>query len=108
LASGNAARLIKVSRGTVFSKGETGMVERRRHQRFEIQAPARLLANWQNVVRCTATNLSKGGACVQLDDDVPVPDQVDLFVKEPVVEEACRVVWRAGARLGLCFRKTST
>jgi hypothetical protein len=81
-------------------------MERRKHTRVSLNASARALVGWQEVLECHVRDISLGGACLEFHTPAVVPDQFDLFVRNPPLDRACRVVWRAGARLGVQFQAT--
>jgi hypothetical protein len=78
------------------------MIERRRHQRVATDEPARILIDSRATLRCTLRNVSLGGACLELDPSVAVPQTFDLI---PHTSDAhvCRVVWRRDRRMGVAF-----
>ena len=78
------------------------MLERRRHARVPTAIPARILFNWSRVLDCTVSDLSVGGACLEL-SNVHVPDMFDLTMDGEDAVQACPVAWRADDRMGVAF-----
>jgi len=83
--------------------GSASMIERRRHLRIEVDEPARILIDSRATIRCLVRNVSLGGACLELDPALPVPQTFDLI---PQTSDAhvCRVVWRLRDRIGVAFQ----
>jgi len=79
------------------------MIERRRYPRFPTDEPARALLNSSSVLDCTIRNMSLGGACLEMDGAVAIPDVFDLI---PKCSDArtCRVMWRVKDRVGVAFQ----
>jgi hypothetical protein len=81
------------------------MRERRKDVRLPVQVQARVLYGWQNVARCELRDLTASGALIKMDAAIPLPSELDLFARNPLLEKACRVVWRQGDRCGVAFEK---
>jgi c-di-GMP-binding flagellar brake protein YcgR len=79
------------------------MIERRQYSRILTEQPARILCNYRSVLACTIRDISAGGACLELDPVLPIPDQFDLIPDRRDNSHACRVVWRFGERVGVAF-----
>jgi PilZ domain len=84
-------------------RGVLAMIERRTHPRIPTEEPARVLLNSHFVLACTIRNISLGGACLELDGGVAIPEVFDLI---PTQSDArtCRVMWRAKDRVGVAFQ----
>jgi hypothetical protein len=52
---------------------------------------------------CTVKNLSSAGACLLTTQSAAVPDDFYLLVRSSAMRSRCRVAWRNGERLGVCF-----
>jgi hypothetical protein len=77
------------------------MRERRKHERLPISSPARVLDAGNLLSRCQLVDISPTGACIALDPTVPLQERFHLFSRH--LERECRMVWRAGERLGAEF-----
>ena len=79
------------------------MIERRRYPRISTDEPARVLLSSRSVLDCTIRNISLGGACLEMDGAVAIPDVFDLI---PKCSDArtCRVMWRVKDRVGVAFQ----
>jgi hypothetical protein len=54
---------------------------------------------------CLKRNVSKTGACVQLNNDATaVPDEFRLIIKPEGLFRTCKVIWQEGQRLGVIFK----
>lgn len=53
------------------------------------------------LIDCTVIDYSAGGACLQLDGQVALPPRFELV--HGVTRKRCRIVWRAGRRVGVAF-----
>ena len=79
------------------------MNERRAQQRMRSLKTAMIIFNrrW-STIDCTVRNLSKMGACLQVGDQVAVPDSFEL--EFDATNHRCQVMWRKDNRLGVAFR----
>jgi hypothetical protein len=59
---------------------------------FETKAP---------VIDCILVDYSAGGACLQLQKFVKLPDRFEVLYG--TTRKRCRVVWKRGMRLGVAF-----
>jgi hypothetical protein len=55
-------------------------------------------------VDCAILDISDGGACILLPAGVAVPDTFDLSMHAGGQNYLCRVMWKAGHRIGVCFQ----
>jgi hypothetical protein len=53
-------------------------------------------------IECAVSDLSLGGANLEVDSQVRVPDAFDLLVAD-TGKQRCHVVWRKEARIGVVF-----
>jgi len=74
----------------------------RKYPRLPTDEAARVVVSSRFVFACVIRDISTGGACLELDGAVAVPETLDLV---PARSEAqvCRVMWRLDDRLGLEF-----
>ena len=56
-----------------------------------------------SVLDCVVRNISATGACVEVVSQKSVPDEFELVVTKDNSIRRCRVVWRAGNRIGVQF-----
>ena len=54
------------------------------------------------VIDCVVRNLSDGGACLNVDSSIGIPDAFDLMVDHAFVGN-CRVTWRKATQIGVKF-----
>jgi len=53
-------------------------------------------------VDCIIRNMSKTGACLEL--QAPVPDTFSLLIKPELLKKTCQVAWRSSGRIGVRFK----
>jgi PilZ domain-containing protein len=53
------------------------------------------------VVECILVDYSAGGACLQMQKFVQIPDRLEVLYG--TTRKRCRVVWRRGLRFGVAF-----
>ncbi|MBR0690558.1 PilZ domain-containing protein [Bradyrhizobium manausense] len=54
-------------------------------------------------VACTVRNISEGGAAIDLDSPVALPQSFTLSIARDNFRRSCRAVWRSERRIGLAF-----
>jgi hypothetical protein len=79
------------------------VIERRRYPRFRADEPARILVDSRFVLACTIRDISLGGACLDVDSPLGIPDAFDLIPSNSD-GHACRVMWRGKDRVGVAFQ----
>jgi PilZ domain len=80
----------------------TGVLDRRKSERLAIKAAVEILIPQFAPLGCIATNVSDGGAKIQV-RGADVPDVFVLHFTETGRKRHCRVVWRQGAEVGVAF-----
>ena len=78
------------------------MIEKRTAQRYRVFKGGTITFEGSGVA-CTVRNVSAGGAAVDLDDVVTVPQGFTLSIPRDNVTRHCRAVWRSDRRIGLAF-----
>jgi hypothetical protein len=53
------------------------------------------------VIDCNVVDYSAGGACLELNPRINLPPRFDML--HGGTKKRCRIVWRAGPRLGVSF-----
>jgi hypothetical protein len=53
------------------------------------------------VIDCSIVDYSAGGACLELAGEIPLPPRFELLHGR--TRKRCRLVWRAGRRIGVTF-----
>jgi hypothetical protein len=53
-------------------------------------------------IDCAVHDLSQGGANLEVDSQVGIPDAFDLLIAD-TGKQRCHVVWRKEARIGVAF-----
>jgi len=54
-------------------------------------------------IDCAVYDVSVGGANLEVDSQLAVPDSFDLLIDAQIGKQRCRVVWRKEARIGVAF-----
>ena len=54
-------------------------------------------------IDCAVHDLSVGGAKLEIDGDIVIPDSFDLLMHNESGKQRCHVVWRKQARIGVAF-----
>ncbi|MCK1745554.1 PilZ domain-containing protein [Bradyrhizobium sp. 139] len=54
-------------------------------------------------IACTVRNMSEGGAAIDLDHPVTLPQSFTLSIARDNFVRNCRTVWRNDRRIGLAF-----
>ena len=54
------------------------------------------------VIDCVVRNLSDGGACLNVESSIGIPDSFDLVLDHASVRN-CRVTWRKATQIGVAF-----
>ena len=80
------------------------MEERRNQPRTRsLKSASITFSNRAAAVDCVVRNASDGGACLQIESPIGIPDQFDLVLSSDGETKPCRVVWRKVQRLGIAF-----
>jgi hypothetical protein len=56
-------------------------------------------------IACTVRNMSDGGAAIDLDGPVTLPQSFTLSIVRDNFTRHCRAVWRSDRRIGLAFEQ---
>jgi len=79
------------------------MQELRAHPRHRTFKPGTIAFNRAGGITCTVRNLSAGGACLEVESPVGVPDDFSLVIESDHLTRACHVRWRRAKRIGVAF-----
>jgi PilZ domain len=90
--------------GDFHEPSEAGMLEHREHPRDLVLKTAQIRSHGDaTAIDCAILNISQTGACVLVPPEMIVPERFDLSIDREDVIYACRLVWRAGSKMGLAF-----
>ena len=79
-------------------------MERRRQQRGRTLKSARiLLYRHTSVIDCSVRNLSEGGACLNVETTLGIPDRFDVMFDADKSIRSCRLVWHNQKQVGVQF-----
>jgi len=53
------------------------------------------------VIDCTLVDYSAGGACLQLEKSITLPERIEVLYG--TTKKRCRIVWKRGMRIGVAF-----
>ena len=78
------------------------MIEKRAEPRHRVFKGATITFEGSGVA-CTVRNMSAGGAAIDLDGPVALPQSFTLSISCDHFVRSCRTVWRSDRRIGLAF-----
>lgn len=78
------------------------MIEMRAAQRYRVFKGGTITFEERGVA-CTVRNMSEGGAAIDLDAHVTLPQSFSLLITRDNFVRNCRTVWRSERRIGLAF-----
>ena len=78
------------------------MVERRKHQRTEINEPA-YISSAGSVMSCMVRNISHEGAANDVENPAFVPAHFRLVMANDSSVRDCRIIWIQQKRIGVAF-----
>ncbi|MDE2378706.1 PilZ domain-containing protein [Bradyrhizobium sp.] len=78
------------------------MIEKRAAQRHRVFKGATIAFEGLGVA-CTVRNMSTGGAAIDLDSPVALPEAFTLSIACDHSEHRCHAVWRSNKRVGIAF-----
>ncbi|MDA9500856.1 PilZ domain-containing protein [Bradyrhizobium sp. CCBAU 11357] len=78
------------------------MIEKRTSQRHRVFKGGKITFESSGIA-CTVRNMSAGGAAIDLDTPVMLPQSVTLSIARDHFVRHCRTVWRSDKRVGLAF-----
>jgi len=59
-------------------------------------------------IDCAILNIHDAGACILVPDPTKIPETFELVIDCDQTNFTCRVVWKAGHRLGVSFEPSTT
>jgi PilZ domain len=79
-------------------------MERRQQVRSRTLKTARIIFNeHRSVIDCTVRNLTSGGACLNVESAIGIPERFDVLFDADKSVRPCRKVWHKERRLGVEF-----
>jgi hypothetical protein len=54
-------------------------------------------------IECIVRNISEGGACLEIDASICLPDDFSLLIKPECLKRSCHLAWRGAGRTGVQF-----
>jgi hypothetical protein len=79
------------------------MQERRRLGRSRVLKSAKIIIGASSVVDCVVRNVTNGGARVDLDNTIDLPDAIDVTFDRGRTVRRARLAWRTLTAAGLQF-----
>jgi hypothetical protein len=84
--------------------GVVAMGEHRREPRQKSFLRGRIYFNNRNsTAECLVRDISTRGARIIFEDEVTIPDVVDLYIPQKDQNYRSHIVWRRGTEAGICF-----
>jgi hypothetical protein len=82
---------------------EASMENQRKQERHRTLKAGKIVFNHKTcVVDCTVRNLSEGGACLQVQTVVGIPETFELVLDG--IDRPCSIKWRTVNRIGVSFQ----
>jgi PilZ domain-containing protein len=78
------------------------MMNNRRHERQGALTPGTILFQ-DSKIDCAVHDVSVGGANLEVDSQIAIPNSFDLLIAAETGKQRCHVVWRKGPRMGVAF-----
>lgn len=78
--------------------------ERRKVPRMRTLKAGTIVFNRAGGIDCRVRNLSKVGACLEVESQVGIPAAFVLVIERDHLRQPCQVVWRNSTKLGVEFR----
>lgn len=66
-----------------------------------VSGAAKIFSPKMPVIECTLVDYSAGGACLQLQKPLTLPERFEILYG--TTRKRCRVVWKRGTRIGVAF-----
>jgi hypothetical protein len=79
------------------------LAERRKLARHRTLKGGTISFNRAGGIDCRVRNLSPIGACLEVANQVGIPDEFVLIIESEHLRHHCKVVWRKATRLGVAF-----
>ena len=79
------------------------MEERRKVLRHKTLKAGHIAFNRAGTIDCRVRNLSELGACLEVANQVGIPDDFTLVIESDHLMQKCRVIWRTATRMGVAF-----
>ena len=77
-------------------------MDNRHNERHEVLKSGRISFQGSDI-DCTVHNISIGGANIEVDSQVGIPDAFYLAIDPENGKQYCHVAWRKGRRIGVAF-----
>ncbi len=74
----------------------------RRNERHQVLKVGTILFQGSKI-DCAVYDVSAGGANLEVDSQLSIPDSFDLLIDSQTGRQRCRVVWRKETRIGVAF-----
>jgi hypothetical protein len=82
---------------------ELTMQERRKSIRSRVLKSAKVILGTSSVINCVVRNLTGGGARIEIQNAVALPEAVDVTFDSGRTFRPCRLVWRTLNETGVQF-----
>jgi PilZ domain-containing protein len=79
------------------------MQERRQSPRHRVFKAGTIEFNRAGGVSCTVRNVSSGGACLEVESPLGIPETFGLLITGDPVLHQCHIAWRSPHRIGVAF-----
>lgn len=80
------------------------MEGKRKHERRRVFKGGKIvLHDGRSVINCTIRNLSVGGATLEVESPLGIPDRFGLIINPENIVKACRLAWKKEKLIGVSF-----
>ena len=83
------------------------MDEKRKVLRHRTLKAGHIAFNRAGTIDCRVRNLSPVGACLEVANQMGIPDDFVLLIESDHVKQTCHVIWRTATRMGVEFQAAS-
>src|SRR5437762_1335519 len=77
--------------------------EQRASQRLRVLKSGIIAFDRAAGISCIVRNMSAGGACLEIESPLGIPNDFTLVIKPDNVFRDCQVAWRSATRIGVRF-----
>jgi hypothetical protein len=77
--------------------------ERRKFPRHRVLKSGTISFHHSGTVTCRVRNLSEGGACLEVESPVGIPQNFILLIESENLNRKTRVIWKREQQIGVAF-----
>jgi PilZ domain len=77
--------------------------DHRKEKRQRVFKAASISFEHSATIHCIVRNVSDGGALLEVESSIGIPNTFTLFLKPGRLKRSCEVVWRSAKNIGIRF-----